>query len=80
MTNNVKTRVFAALSMVFPSAGGVFEEDWGPEDIEGWDSLAHLSMVMAVSDAFGIEFGFEEVMEIQTVGDLLRLVAAKVQQ
>jgi acyl carrier protein len=78
MNNELRTAVERTLHGLFPSVNGAFQDQWGPEDIEGWDSLAHLNMVMALSQEFGVEFDFMEVMAIQTIGDIMELVQQKV--
>jgi acyl carrier protein len=77
MKNNIKVRIQETLAIVFPSVEGEFKEEWGPNEVEGWDSMAHLNLVMAISEEFEIEFGFEEVMEIATVGDIIGILERK---
>ena len=77
MINNVKIRVQAVLCTVFPHVQGEFKEEWGPDDIENWDSMTHLNMVMALGDEFKIDLDFNEVMEIETVGDIYKILNRK---
>jgi acyl carrier protein len=51
--------------------------DSSPETLEGWDSLKHINIMMAIEQAFGVEILPEEMDEIRTVGDAVRLVGAK---
>jgi acyl carrier protein len=55
-----KTAVYTKLTAVFRD---VFDEDQlqlTPEttadDVDGWDSLTHIRLVLAVSKAFGVKF------------------------
>jgi acyl carrier protein len=77
MKNNIKARVQKTLETVFSSTEGEFKEEWGPNDIEDWDSMAHLNLVMALGEEFKIELDFEEVMSIGTVGDILTILEKK---
>ena len=77
MINNVKIRVQKILQSVFPHVQGEFKEEWGPDDIENWDSMTHLNMVMALGDEFKIDLDFNEVMEIETVGDIYKILNRK---
>jgi acyl carrier protein len=43
---------------------------------EGWDSFAHIDLVLALEDAAGVEFGPEEIPEITTVPALLAAIAS----
>ena len=48
-----------------------------PNDIEGWDSMAHLNLIAAVQSRFGIKFETKELRRIRTVGDLAQLIDSK---
>lgn len=48
--------------------------DAGPEAIETWDSLAHLTLITAVEEHFCIQFRMDEIRSIDRFGILERLV------
>jgi len=77
MKNNIKVRVQKTLETVFSSIKGEFKEEWGPNEIEDWDSMIHLNLVMAIGEEFEINLDFEEVMSIGTVGDILKILEKK---
>jgi len=77
MKNNIKVRVQKTLETVFSSTEGEFKEEWGPNEIEDWDSMAHLNLVMAIGEEFKINLDFEEVMSIGSVGDVLMILEKK---
>jgi acyl carrier protein len=58
-------------------------EDWAIEpetlafEVPGWDSLSHAKVLLEVEKEFGIRFGASEVMRLDNVGDLDRLVTRK---
>jgi len=59
----------------------VFEDDeltvspaTSPKDIEGWDSLRHVSLVVAVENEFGVTFRSSEVGSFKTAGELAALI------
>ena len=47
------------------------------EDVPGWDSMAHIALVVEAECRFGIIFQAAEIEALQRVGDLLRLIEAK---
>lgn len=49
-----------------------------PADVEGWDSLAHVSIVVAIERAYKTRFTAQQIERLKTVGDLVRLVGAAV--
>jgi len=47
------------------------------DDIEGWDSISHIELIVATEQKFGIRFKSFDLEKLQTVGDLADLVEAK---
>lgn len=43
-------------------------------DIDGWDSLMHITLLGAVEDEFGISFNMKEVVKMKDVGDMVRII------
>lgn len=59
----------------------VFEDDEieiGPDttaqDIEDWDSLMHVSLVVAVEKRFSVRFSSGDVAGLKNVGELVELI------
>src|SRR5579863_4742063 len=46
-------------------------------DVEGWDSLNHIDLIVALDREFRIKFTTAEISKLATVGDLLTLVDKK---
>jgi acyl carrier protein len=46
-------------------------------DVSGWDSLAHVRLMLQVEREFGIKFTATEISSFKSVGDLARAIAAK---
>lgn len=42
-----------------------------------WDSLAHLTLVTAVEEEFGVRFTMEEIESIETAGDFSEVLKAR---
>lgn len=47
-------------------------------DVENWDSLNHIDLIVAIEKKFKIKFTTREVSGLKTVGDLADLTASKV--
>ena len=47
------------------------------KDIKGWDSLAHITLIVAIERRFGIKFRLAELQEFRNVGDILSLIETK---
>ncbi len=46
-------------------------------DVPNWDSVNHISIIVAVESAFGMKFRTAELERLQNVGELVRLVEKK---
>ena len=47
------------------------------DDVEGWDSLAHIQLVLALGKRFGVTFTTKDVMEWTDVGSIVRCLEEK---
>ena len=62
---------------VFDQKGLKLVPETTANDIDGWDSMSHVTMLMAVEDHFGIEFKPYEIANLVNVGALLALIEKK---
>lgn len=46
-------------------------------DVEGWDSVSHITLVVAIEEAFGIKFKSAELEKIKNVGQLVEEISKK---
>lgn len=46
-------------------------------DIDEWDSLTHMNLIVAVELKFGIKFALGELQSLKNVGDLMDSIARK---
>jgi len=56
----------------------VITGDTTAEDIEEWDSLHHIRLVVAIERAFKIRFSNTEIESLKNVGDLTKMIDHKV--
>lgn len=59
----------------------VFDEDsikvtpaLSAKDVDGWDSLAHIRLILTVEKAFKVRFSTSEIGALENVGDLVKLI------
>ncbi len=57
--------------------GASVTADTTADDIEEWDSLSHIRLMVAVERKFKVKFTNSEIESLKKVGDLVDLVAAK---
>ncbi|KQV95868.1 acyl carrier protein [Rhizobacter sp. Root1221] len=73
--------IYAKLTALFHD---VFDDDTiqvTPEltadDVDEWDSLSHIRLVLAVEKQFGLKFSAAEVGRLKNVGEFVALIEAK---
>lgn len=47
-------------------------------DIDNWDSLSHVDLIMAVEARFKIRFNQKELLTMKNIGDLHRTIETKI--
>ena len=52
-------------------------ENTTPMDIEDWDSLSNIDIVLMVESEFNIKISTKEMANFITVGDLIEIISSK---
>jgi acyl carrier protein len=47
-------------------------------DIDGWDSLSHVNLILVIEKKFNIKFATKELLTFENVGDLRRSIESKI--
>jgi acyl carrier protein len=75
-----------AMTRIEPIIRDLFDDYQGPvtraltaRDVEQWDSLANVQLIVMVEKAVGVKFGVGEIAALKSLGGLADLVAAKTQ-
>ena len=55
----------------------VLEETTTAQDIDGWDSLAHIRLIVSIEKAFGLRFAASEIAELENVRAMAELILKK---
>jgi acyl carrier protein len=74
-------QIYARLEGIFED---VFDEDsikvtpdLSAKDVDGWDSLSHIRLILTVERAFKIRFSTSEIGKLENVGSLVALIKAR---
>ncbi|MDR3775301.1 MAG: acyl carrier protein [Terracidiphilus sp.] len=74
-------QIYARLTEIFQD---VFDEDsievspgLSAKDVDGWDSLAHIRLILTIERAFKIKFTTSEIGQLQTVSDLVAIIKTR---
>lgn len=55
----------------------VIEENTQASDVDEWDSLTHIMLVVAIEKNFKIKFGSKEIMSWKNVGEMINCIQEK---
>lgn len=47
------------------------------DEVEGWDSLAHISLISEVERHFKVKLTMKEIVNLHNVGEMVELIQAK---
>ena len=79
-----KTEILAKLQEIYrdvlDNEDIVLTNETTADDIEEWDSLTHVQLVVAIEKDFKIKFTSKEILSWQNVGDLVDCVANKLKK
>jgi acyl carrier protein len=77
-----KTKIFKQVEAIFKDVlddeSIALTEATAAADIEAWDSLAHVQLVVAIEKRFKIKFDSREILSWKNVGEILEAIGAKV--
>lgn len=78
MTMNVTEELNTIFCTVFDDDTISITPDLTANDVDGWDSLSHVNLIVAIENRFKIRFNQKELLTFKNVGDLLHSIESKV--
>ncbi len=63
---------------VFDDEDITVQDESTAADVDGWDSLSHVNLIIAIEQKFKIKFSTKELLTFKNVGDLRRAIESKV--
>jgi acyl carrier protein len=76
-----ESEIFSRLTDIFHD---VFDDDdieltpdMTAEDVDEWDSLSHIRLIVAAEREFGVSFSSAEVANLENVGQFVALILAR---
>ena len=75
MKDNEKIKIIQAVFRdVLSNKNIIISRNSTPEDIEGWDSLVNINIVVALEEHFNIKFSLDEITNINSVEDIVKMI------
>ena len=75
--NNTLQRLIPIFQDVLDDNSLAIDATTTAQDVDGWDSLAHIRLVVSIEKAFSLRFSAAEISELQNVGDMAALIVKK---
>ena len=75
--DQVRLRITRTFRDVFGDSNLVISDGMTAEDVEQWDSLTHINLIVALEREFRVKFTTGEVSNLKNVGDLVSLIQRK---
>ena len=63
---------------VFDDESIVVNDDTTSEDVDGWDSLEHINLIVAVEQEFGVKFNMGQVVSMKNVGEMVDIILSQI--
>lgn len=76
-SNDIFLRLTEIFHDVFDDPALVLSPELTAKDVEEWDSLTHVRLMLTVEKGFGVSFTAAEVGNLKNVGDLVALIKSK---
>ena len=77
MNDNIKNRIKNVIGNVLLIPVDDINENSSSENIENWDSLKQINLVLALEEEFHIEFKDDEIMDMNDFGKLVNTIQSK---
>ena len=79
--DDVRAELQEVFRDVFDDPDLVLSENMTAEDVDGWDSLAHINLIIAVERQLGVKFATAEISRLKdesaNVGSMMSLISQK---
>ena len=63
---------------VFDDESLVINDNTTSSDVEGWDSLEHINLIVSIEKEFGIKFNMSEVTSMHNVGEMVDIIISRI--
>jgi acyl carrier protein len=76
-TAEIYQKLTGIFRKVFDDDSIVVRPDLTADDVDEWDSLSHIRLVLTVEKAFNIKFSASEIGRLKNVGEFADLIKSK---
>lgn len=65
---------------VFDDDSLIITDSTNSDDIEDWDSLEHISLIISMEKEFDLKFDIKEVNKLENVGQMVDMIREKLEE
>lgn len=80
----MKNKVLETLNSIFVDYFDDYSISLNPDttakDIEEWDSLAQVGLILSIEKKYEVRFKASEIEELENIGDMVKLICSKINQ
>ncbi len=76
-TTEIFERITPIIREVLDDDGLVVDGALSADQVDGWDSLNHIRLIVTVERAFGLKFTASETGRLKNVGEFVDLIRSK---
>ena len=62
---------------IFTEQQVMVSKNLSANEVDEWDSLNHINLIVAIENEFKFKFTLEEIQSLKTVGDTIKLILQK---
>ena len=77
--DEIRNRLQNIFRDVFDDSSIILQDEMSAKDIEEWDSLTHIQLIVTTEQQFNIRFMTAEIAELKNVGEFLKLIKKKLE-
>lgn len=75
---DVRSKLGDVLKRFFERDDLELKDETTAQDVEGWDSLAHIGLIMEIEEEFGLRFTVDDIVDLKNVGEMIAMLEKKV--
>jgi acyl carrier protein len=78
--NEIITKLREVLVSILKHENFEMKDDLSAADVDGWDSLTHMTIITGIEASFSIKFKLKELNRLNNLGNLIELINSKINQ
>ena len=75
--SEISQKMIEVLTSILKHQNFEIRDDLVASEVEGWDSLNHMTIISGIEEKFDIKFKLRELNKLRNMGTLIELVQSK---